>query len=478
MLPYINGNKKIIKRYKGTQVVYNYIPEDTGTTTYADDALVFEFTGDTLTYKLNNGTTYTATTSPTVVNLSDLGYDANTTSMFYNLFYNQMNLTKVLHFPKITRTNNLGFGLFWNCNNVEYIDLSNIGNLNSLHLQFRDCTSLKNLNLDDVDLSNSNYTNNNLTFRNVPNDIQISMNGCNCESIVTIKQALNDVGIVTYNNNVVTNNNNCTFEPSETIEYNVNFYDIDENETYNEELKADSIYMIVTNHNEDGVSSSTESDISEEVSYEYEQFEEDGENKIRCTIYYKGNNIYEITYKGKLSNTDSIVTENTLSFKYDGRTNSNVTINGTMYRITDSDGEPLGDNYYKYTTTLYEPLTDLVFNSGNMLELYAIPQTTNVTSMNMMFYNCLCTNLNLSGLDTSNVNDMRYMFHGCEFLTEINVSSWDISKVTDMSHMFQNCISLNKLILGEVSQSTYDWWYSRLKDAGITDNVKIEATIW
>ena len=292
------GNNKVIKQYLGTQVLYEYIPEDTGTTTYADDALVFEFTGDTLTYKLNN-TNYTATTSPTIVNLSDLGYNANTSSMFYNLFYNQTNLTKVLHFPKITGTSNPSFGLFWDCKNVEYIDLSNIGNLNYLHLQFNGCTSLKNLNLDNVDLSNSNYTKNNLTFRNVPNDIQISMNGCSCESIVTVKQALNDVGIVTYNNNVVTNNN-CTFEPYETIEYDVKFYDFNEWETYNKELKADSIYMIETIRNEDGVLTLTESDITKEVSYEYEQFEEYGEDKIKCTIYYNGNNIYEFTYKGKI----------------------------------------------------------------------------------------------------------------------------------------------------------------------------------
>lgn len=293
------GNKKIIKQYKGTQVLYDYIPEDTGTTTYADDALVFEFTGTSLTYKLNNGTTYTATTSPTIVNLSDLGYDANTSFMFHNLFFNQTNLTKVLHFPKITGTNNIGYALFGSCKNVEYIDLSNIGNLNSLHTQFNGCTSLKNLNLYNVDLSNSDYVKHNYTFIDVPNDIQISMNGCNCESIVTIKQALNDAGIVTYNNNVVTNNN-CTIEPYETIEYDVRFDNFNEWETYNKELKADSIYITVYNYNEDGVSSYTENDISEEVSYEYEQFEEYGESKIKCTIYHKENNIYEITYRGKL----------------------------------------------------------------------------------------------------------------------------------------------------------------------------------
>ena len=584
------GDKKIIKRYKGTQVVYNYIPEDTGTTTYADDALVFEFTGTSLTYKLNN-TNYTATTSPTIVNLSDLGYDANTNNMFYNLFYNQKNLTKVLHFPKVTGTNNTGYGLFWDCKNVEYIDLSNIGNLNYLHLQFRNCTSLKNLNLDNVDLSNSDYANYNSTFRNVPNDIQISMNGCNCESIVTIKQALNDSGIVTYNNNVVTNNN-CTFEPYETIEYNVNFY-IDEYETYNKELKADSISIIVYNYNEDGVSSYTESDISEEVSYEYEQIEEDGREKIKCTIYYKGNNIYEKTYRGKLPekidgiplscDTDktipmqkfyinwyegidspgyhyigfstspnekgdcydcnfgdivicpsdnyyqkpngdkgmisdlpmengyyvldmgetvyfqcgernalfdhvfycepNIVTENTISFKYlikDYVTKSNVKINGVTYDFDATNGEYLGDDYYKATITLDEKITSFSFPSGNISELYAIPDSPE--SLDSAFTNCSSLyNINLNGLDTSNLYDVSFTFANLSTFTEptivIDVSGWDISNIMEYQNMFSNSNGIKTLILGDVDKNTYNWWYDRLADADLLNQVTIVGTI-
>lgn len=593
------GNNKVIKQYLGTTVIYDYIPEDTGTTTYADDALVFEFTGDTLTYKLNNGKTYTATTSPTIVNLSDLGYDANTNFMFHNLFFNQTNLTKVLHFPKITGTNLIGYALFSRCNNVEYIDLSNIGNLNSLHTQFNGCTSLKNLNLDDVDLSNSSYVKHNHTFIDVPNDIQISMNGCNCESITTIKQALNDAGIINYNNNVVTNNN-CTFEPSETIEYNVDFYDIEEWETYNRELKADSVYMIVTNYNEYGVSSYTENDISEEVSYEYEEFEDLGEPKIRCTIYYNGNNIYEITYKGTLSNTDTdtdtsacalscdtdktipmqkfyinwyegidspgyhyvsfstsknedgdcedcdwgrsgiyicpsensyqkpdgkegrisdlpmegdyyvldmgetvyfkcgernalfdhifyckpnIVTENTISFKYiinNIVTKANVKLNGEIYNFDATNGEYLGDNYYKATITPDEKITSFSFPSGNVYELYAIPN--NLENLNGAFTNCGTLNyINLNGLDTSNLYDVRFTFGNIFAIKEptvvINVSGWDISNIMEYQNMFTNSNGIKTLILGDVDEYTYNWWYDRLRDAGIENQVTIEYKI-
>lgn len=602
------GDKKIIKRYKGTQVIYNYIPEDTGTTTYAEDALAFEFTGTSLTYKLNNKT-YTATTSPTIVNLSDLGLDANTYFMFDNLFYNQQNLTKVLHFPKVTGTNLIGYSIFRSCKNVEYIDLSNLGILKSLHLLFNDCTSLKNLILDDVDLSGYNYLNNNSAFINVPNDIQISMNGCNCESIVTIKQALNDSGIVTYNNNVVTNNN-CTFEPSETIEYNVDFYDIDERETYNEELKADSIYMIVTNYNEDGVSSYTENDISEEVSYEYEQIEEGLENKIKCTIYYKGNNIYEKTYRGTLPNTEpdpepepdtnacalscdtdktipmqkfyikwyegiekiegsnkcimfsqspndsgdcydcdtvtglrlniclgnnsyrkpnslipisgkisdlpmengyyvldmgktvyfkcgqenalfdhifyckpNIVTENTISFKYiinNIVTFANVKLNGEIYNFDATNGEYLGDNYYKATITPDEKITSFSFPSGNVYELYAIPNKPE--NLNGAFTNCGTLNyINLNGLDTSNLYDVRFTFGNIYAIKEptvvINVIGWDISNIIEYQNMFANSTGIKTLILGEVDEYTYNWWYDRLRDAGIENQVTIEYKI-
>lgn len=528
------GDKKIIKRYKGTQVVYNYIPEDTGTTTYADDALVFEFTGDTLTYKLNNKT-YTATTSPTIVNLSDLGLDANAYFMFDNLFYNQQNLTKVLHFPKVNGTTLIGYSIFRSCKNVEYIDLSNLGILKSLHFLFNGCTSLKNLILDDVDLSSYNYLNNNSAFRNVPNDIQISMNGCNCESIVTIKQALNDSGIVTYNNNVVTNNN-CTFEPSETIEYNVNFYNINEWEKYDEELTADSIYITVTNYNEDGVSSYTESDISEEVSYEYEQIEEYGEDKIKCTIYYKGNNIYEKTYRGTLPNTDveCFVKGNEFKFEYDensGLSNIvilknkstdgvalytyNATTNPYTIKIDDPDVHVIQLNaidvtkIYSLPDIKYSNLDSLMQHSGSCetfdfscmdyseaqeTSLFRIPSAcTTFIADDMKFkddyfngkdlYNMFNEASNLQYLSIKNWPTEQFkscllMFYYNKKLETIDVTGCKFSHITTHTSFFtSNNTALKTIILGKTTIEEYDWWYQRLKNAGIQNQVTIEYSI-
>ena len=64
--------------------------------------------------------------------------------------------------------------------------------------------------------------------------------------------------------------------------------------------------------------------------------------------------------------------------------------------------------------------------------------TSNVTKMQAMFYDCELQELNLSNFDTSNVTDMSHMFYGCEALQELNVSNFDTSNVTDMSGMFAN----------------------------------------
>ena len=53
--------------------------------------------------------------------------------------------------------------------------------------------------------------------------------------------------------------------------------------------------------------------------------------------------------------------------------------------------------------------------------------TTNVKSMNGMFYNYYClTSLNLSNFNTNNVKSMSCMFYGCSSLTSLNLSNFNI----------------------------------------------------
>lgn len=73
--------------------------------------------------------------------------------------------------------------------------------------------------------------------------------------------------------------------------------------------------------------------------------------------------------------------------------------------------------------------------------------TSKVTDMSNMFYNCRLNEIDLKGFDTSNVTDMSGMFRYCSALTSIEVYHFNTSKVTTMARMFDACSSLTSLDL-------------------------------
>lgn len=130
-----------------------------------------------------------------------------------------------------------------------------------------------------------------------------------------------------------------------------------------------------------------------------------------------------------------------------------------------------------------------------------------VTTMSYMFNACkTLTSIDLSGWNTSSATNLGNIFKNCSGLIEINLSGWNISKVTNLQatfdgctnlqtlnltgwgkpnistptyydNLFRNCTSLNKLILGNVTQETYDWWYARLTKFSLQNQVTIEYSI-
>ena len=72
--------------------------------------------------------------------------------------------------------------------------------------------------------------------------------------------------------------------------------------------------------------------------------------------------------------------------------------------------------------------------------------TSKVTNMHQMFYNCpQLTTLNLSGFDTSNVTTMYSMFYNCQSLTTLDLTGFDTSKVPNLYDMFNNCRKLSNI---------------------------------
>ena len=74
--------------------------------------------------------------------------------------------------------------------------------------------------------------------------------------------------------------------------------------------------------------------------------------------------------------------------------------------------------------------------------------TSNVTNMIYMFCNCYAlTSLDVSSFDTSNVTNMNAMFYGLKALESLDLSSFDTRKVAGMARMFYNCLNLQSLDL-------------------------------
>ena len=72
--------------------------------------------------------------------------------------------------------------------------------------------------------------------------------------------------------------------------------------------------------------------------------------------------------------------------------------------------------------------------------------TTNVTDTSSMFSGCYgLTSLDLSGFDTTNVTDMNDMFEDCSALTNLDLSTFNTTNVTDMHYMFSGCSGLTNL---------------------------------
>jgi len=71
------------------------------------------------------------------------------------------------------------------------------------------------------------------------------------------------------------------------------------------------------------------------------------------------------------------------------------------------------------------------------LDLSAL-DTSNVQNMSSMFFGVNITDLDLSVLNTASVTNMNLMFSGAKSLTGLNLSDWDVSNAQDMSSMFSN----------------------------------------
>ena len=186
--------------------------------------------------------------------------------------------------------------------------------------------------------------------------------------------------------------------------------------------------------------------------------------------------------------------EKIIAPKYSGTGGSTMDFGKTMYNESGQTFTylPQSDKSVTYTSTLTYPLiidlseagdksvtmsidedgngvisgngimfsTDYFYDPSNIIKslktISIVKGSTPVAGESLCSYFCECTNLqsiNLTGLNTSNVTDMSYMFADCTALTSLDLSNFNTSSVTNMSHMFYNCESLTSLDLSSFDTS-------------------------
>ena len=81
--------------------------------------------------------------------------------------------------------------------------------------------------------------------------------------------------------------------------------------------------------------------------------------------------------------------------------------------------------------------------------------TSDLNNMQDMFTNCKSlVSLNLSNFNTAKVKDISFMFGYCENLKFVNVSSFDTSSVLYFSAMFSDCYNLTNLDLSSFTTAS------------------------
>ena len=121
----------------------------------------------------------------------------------------------------------------------------------------------------------------------------------------------------------------------------------------------------------------------------------------------------------------------------------------------ENDAKNLNENEIKENTEIKINGNKIEFSYTYKFEsegIYTIEYfiKKNLTRINHMFSDCeYLTKLNLSNLNTQDVENMSYMFYNCKSLTDLDVSNFDTQNVSNISYMFYNCNSLKNLNLSD-----------------------------
>ena len=158
--------------------------------------------------------------------------------------------------------------------------------------------------------------------------------------------------------------------------------------------------------------------------------------------------IFEIKLKGITNMTDLSYMfyecSSLLSLTDISKWNTTIITNMSNMFNTSEKREIYNEPLFGIQLGICESLFSYTINNSKLTLLPDISEwdTSNVNSMNNMFYDCssLLSLPDISNWDTSNVSDMSCMFSGCKSLLSFpDISKWNTSNVTNMRNMFGAC---------------------------------------
>ena len=187
---------------------------------------------------------------------------------------------------------------------------------------------------------------------------------------------------------------------------------------------------------------------------------------------------------------ESNMSGSTLSFTFSGDSyvfliNNNHTIDGgtkytantSPYTVTLSE---LGVNSFNYANDMFRPngsgVTYGLLTVDSMFDMSLCRDTWG------MFQYCKdLTYINLANCNFTFNSNSSYVFRGCSNLKTIDLTGaiYDDYYLTinATTNPFDGCSSLEKIILGEVTEENYNWIYNLLVYENLQDKVTIEYTI-
>ena len=390
-------------------------------------------------------------------------------------------------------------GTFNGCTSLTSLNLSdsNVNAVTSMNNLFANCTSLKLLDLTNWNLGNISSASN--MFTNDSNLNEIYMNNSNYSSINTILNSLPTRTKATAGFVFVDDLDNVNTIIANNVFWGVvskfNYLTVTINNS-NTKLslyrnnRVDGTYedLYETNWGDGTINSADNHTYSSAGTYTVKTKLQPGNKDVSANVITKPNDDTLIT--GIKSVRYDIESMDSFFFRLGNINNIDLTLTCNTKNVTQMRrlfGRSKNITYLDISNWNVENVTALsgAFTQDPLSSYFDISKWNpkNLVNAYEMFYgeygfNVQFTSLDLSGWDTSKLENISKMFKSCTNLTTLNLSNWNLASVNNTADTFTSCSSLNSLIMKNSNAKSINLIISLLpsKSSGSAGTITVSDT--